>query len=53
MSEDEGTIEDVLEPYLLANNYIERTPRGRKATSKSYELFKLPPPQSLNQGLFE
>ena len=53
MSEDEGTIEDVLEPYLLANNYIERTPRGRKATAKSYELFKLLPPQSMNQGLFE
>jgi holliday junction DNA helicase RuvB len=52
MSEDEGTIEDVIEPYLLANGYIERTPRGRKATAKSYELFKLSSPQ-LNQGLFE
>ncbi|MBD3793401.1 MAG: Holliday junction branch migration DNA helicase RuvB [Campylobacterales bacterium] len=43
LSEDEGTIEDVLEPYLLANGYIERTARGRIATAKSYEHFKLTP----------
>ncbi len=41
LSEDEGTIEDVLEPYLIANGYIERTARGRIATSKCYELFRL------------
>jgi Holliday junction DNA helicase RuvB len=41
LSEDEGTIEDVLEPYLLANGYIERTARGRVATAKSYSYFKL------------
>jgi Holliday junction DNA helicase RuvB len=41
LSEDEGTIEDVLEPYLIANGYIERTARGRIATPKSYEYFKL------------
>ena len=41
LSEDEGTIEDVLEPYLIANGYIERTARGRIATQKSYEHFKL------------
>ena len=44
LSEDEGTIEDVLEPYLIANGYIERTARGRIATGKSYELFRLSPP---------
>ncbi len=42
LSEDEGTIEDVIEPYLLANGYIERTARGRVATPKTYELLKLP-----------
>jgi len=52
LSEDEGTIEDVLEPYLIANGYIERTARGRVATPKAYELFKLTPPQS-EGGLFE
>ena len=45
LSEDEGTIEDVLEPYLLANGYIERTARGRVATEKSYIHFRLSPPQ--------
>ena len=32
LSEDEGTIEDVIEPYLLANGYIEKTAKGRVAT---------------------
>ena len=49
LSEDEGTIEDVLEPYLIANGYIERTARGRIATPKSYEHFKL---GGSEQGLF-
>ena len=50
LSEDEGTIEDVLEPYLIANGYIERTARGRIATTKSYEHFKL---GGMEDGLFE
>ncbi len=41
LSEDEGTIEDAIEPYLIANGYIERTARGRIATLKSYEHFRL------------
>jgi len=45
LSEDEGTIEDVIEPYLIANGYIEKTARGRVATPKSYELFRLTPPE--------
>ncbi len=45
LSEDEGTIEDVLEPYLLANGYIERTARGRVATEKSYSHFRLTLPK--------
>ncbi len=46
LSEDEGTIEDAIEPYLLANGYIQRTARGRIASIKSYELFKLTPPKT-------
>ena len=46
LSEDEGTIEDAIEPYLLANGYIERTARGRIASIKSYELFRLSAPQN-------
>lgn len=42
LSEDERTIEDIIEPYLLANNYIERTPKGRIATKKAYDLFGIP-----------
>ena len=38
LSEDERTIEDIIEPYLLANNYVERTPKGRIATKKTYDL---------------
>ncbi len=44
LSEDEGTIEDVIEPYLIANGYIEKTARGRIATPKTYALFRLTPP---------
>ncbi len=54
LSEDEGTIEDAIEPYLLANGYIERTARGRVASVKTYEMFRLTPPQNKldenNQG---
>ena len=53
LSEDEGTIEDAIEPYLLANGYIQRTARGRIASIKSYELFKLKPPKTKDLGLFE
>ena len=36
VGEDAGTIEDVYEPYLLKNGFIQRTPRGRVVTEKSY-----------------
>lgn len=51
LSEDEGTIEDVIEPYLIANGYIEKTARGRIATPKTYDLFRLTP--STQPNLFE
>ncbi|GHS86682.1 Holliday junction ATP-dependent DNA helicase RuvB [Campylobacterota bacterium] len=50
LSEDGGTIEEIIEPYLLANGYIERTARGRIATIKSYEALKLSPPREGGQG---
>jgi len=52
LSEDEGTVEDVLEPYLLANGYLERTARGRIATQKSYEVLKFRLPEQ-EQSLFD
>ncbi|MEA3331593.1 MAG: Holliday junction branch migration DNA helicase RuvB [Campylobacterota bacterium] len=41
LSEDEGTVEDVLEPYLLANGYLERTAKGRRATRATYEILNV------------
>ncbi len=41
LSEDEGTVEDVLEPYLLANGYLERTAKGRRATPKTYDVLNI------------
>ena len=36
LSEDESTLEDVYEPYLLQHGLLVRTPKGRQATSKAY-----------------
>lgn len=36
IGEDSGTLEDVYEPYLIQNGYLNRTPRGRVATRKAY-----------------
>lgn len=47
LGEDKDTIEDVYEPYLLQNGYINRTPRGRQATGKAYRLFRMDQPQQL------
>lgn len=53
LSEDEGTVEDVIEPYLLANGYIERTAKGRLASSKAYDVFKLKFDEGKEKGLFD
>ncbi len=39
IGEDKGTIEDVYEPYLIKNGFLERTPRGRMVTGYTYEHF--------------
>lgn len=44
LSEDEGTVEDVLEPYLIANGYLERTAKGRKATRNTYDILNIARP---------
>jgi Holliday junction DNA helicase RuvB len=41
LSEDEGTVEDVIEPYLIANGYLERTSKGRKATRMTYDVLNM------------
>ena len=45
VGEERGTIEDVLEPYLIQQGFIMRTARGRVATRNAYLLFGLTPPQ--------
>ena len=40
IGEERITIEDVYEPFLIQKGFIERTPRGRKATPFAYEHFK-------------
>ncbi|WP_100622668.1 Holliday junction branch migration DNA helicase RuvB [Candidatus Coxiella mudrowiae] len=44
--EERGTIEDVIEPYLIQEGFILRTPRGRIATEQTYHHFKLPTPHT-------
>ena len=41
MGEDAGTLEDVYEPYLLQNGFLQRTPRGRIVTERAYRHFGL------------
>lgn len=54
ISEERDTIEDVLEPYLIQQGYIVRTPRGRMATQNAYNHFSLVTPDGVapynNQG---
>ena len=40
IGEEKGTIEDVIEPYLIQQGFVARTPRGRVATQRAYDLFK-------------
>ena len=45
IGEDAGTIEDVYEPYLVKNGFINRTPKGRVATDFAYHHFGIAKPQ--------
>lgn len=47
LSEERGTIEDVLEPYLIQQGYLMRTSRGRMATRMAYEYFGLQTPRKM------
>jgi Holliday junction DNA helicase RuvB len=45
VGEDASTIEEVYEPYLVQNGFLQRTPRGRMATPQAYRHFGYTPPQ--------
>ncbi|PCK08456.1 MAG: Holliday junction branch migration DNA helicase RuvB [Alteromonadaceae bacterium] len=49
ISEERGTIEDVLEPFLIQQGFVMRTPRGRMATQLAYDHFGLPKPSTISQ----
>jgi len=46
LNEESQTVEDIYEPYLLQLGLLERTPRGRKATARTYEYLGRRPPRS-------
>ena len=52
VGEEEGTIEEVYEPYLIQNNFLVRTSRGRRATEKASKHLGVEPTQDLQQRLF-
>jgi Holliday junction DNA helicase RuvB len=50
LSEERGTVEDVLEPYLIQQGYVSRTARGRMATAKAYQHFGLKHPSAAGKA---
>jgi len=52
VGEEQDTIEDVYEPYLLKEGLIKRTPRGRAATAAAFEHLGLEPPKRAEAALF-
>jgi Holliday junction DNA helicase RuvB len=55
IGEERGTIEDVIEPFLIQQGFLQRTPRGRMATEAAYRHFGLvnPSVRTAQPGLFE
>jgi Holliday junction DNA helicase RuvB len=53
LAEQKDTLEDVIEPYLLQQGYIQRTPRGRMLTPRAYEALGIKAPLQVLPSLFE
>jgi Holliday junction DNA helicase RuvB len=51
LAEARDAVEDVIEPYLMQQGYIQRTPRGRMAAARAWSMFGLSPPHQLKTGL--
>jgi holliday junction DNA helicase RuvB len=49
VGEDVGTLEEVYEPFLVQNGFLQRTPRGRMATAQAYKHFGFNPPSGSGQ----
>jgi Holliday junction DNA helicase RuvB len=52
VGEDSGTIEDLYEPYLIQEGFLQRTPRGRVATRRAYQHLGFPPRPGTTGSLF-
>ncbi|HEY2737799.1 MAG TPA: Holliday junction branch migration DNA helicase RuvB [Thermoanaerobaculia bacterium] len=52
VGEDSGTIEDLYEPYLIQEGFLQRTPRGRVATRRAYQHLGYPPRPGTTGSLF-
>lgn len=52
VGEEAGTIEEVHEPFLIMEGYLQRTPRGREATEKAYRHVGIAPPPNVQKTLF-
>jgi Holliday junction DNA helicase RuvB len=52
VSEEQDTIMDVVEPYLLQLGFLDRTPQGRTATRFAYEHLNIPFPENKQERLF-
>ncbi|MCP6048416.1 hypothetical protein NL342_27615, partial [Klebsiella pneumoniae] len=50
IGEERDTIEDVIEPYLIQQGFLQRTPRGRIATAQAFRHVGLTPPGDDAQG---
>jgi Holliday junction DNA helicase RuvB len=53
VGEDAGTLQDVYEPFLIQQGFLERTPRGRCATALAYRRFGLTPPPATQASIFD
>jgi holliday junction DNA helicase RuvB len=50
VGEERGTIEDVLEPFLIQQGFLTRTQRGRMASARAYQHFGLALPRALREA---
>lgn len=56
LGEERGTLEDVIEPFLIQQGFLVRTPRGRQATATAWRHFGLNPPpaiEAVQRGMFD
>src|SRR3954471_3725213 len=52
VGEEEGTIEDLYEPFLIQSSYLTKTPQGRLITGKGYAHLGIAPPSGMQEQLF-